>query len=431
MSFADITSPRDSGTALTGGREAGSVRVGRVVVILAGAAILAAGCGTKTAPVVGLSAAVSHTGDQTARMAATTTVGSSGMSISFTETGVFDFADSRGMISMQSPVGITEIFLPPEVYINVPGGSGSSLPHGKSWIALDAGTLGGSADSMLGPFGGSADPADLLASLTAVSSSVTRLGTSTVRGVPVTGFRVSIDPAKAAARVPGAERAGFLEFVKSLGTGAIPVDVWVDGQNLVRRVTFSLNEPGGMGAQTGARLTESVDFYDFGVPVRISAPPAAQVASEPAAISGLLSKSAGAAGSSGPTPPPATGTLSPAQASAAEQAVAAFWSALGSNDPAASAAAVPPGERSCFRSMLTGGPTITVTSFRVRSARPAGNGLATVRFTVKAQAALGGQNIPLFPQGGRVQWLVTIEKAGHWYVDLARSSGFVMGGACG
>jgi hypothetical protein len=421
---------RDSGTAGTGGREAGSVRVVRVVVILAGAAILAAGCGTKMAPAVGLSAAVSHTGGQTARMAATTTVASTGMSVSFTETGVFDFAHSRGMISMQSPMGMTEIFLPPEVYINVPGGSGSSLPHGKSWIALDAGTLGGSADSVLGPFGGNADPADLLASLTAVSSSVTRLGTATVRGVPVTGFRVSIDPAKAAARVPSAERAGFLQFVKTLGQGAIPVDVWVDGQNLVRRVTFSLNEPGGTGASAGARLTESVDFYDFGVPVRVSAPPAAQVASEPAAISGLLSESGGGAASPGPNPPPVTGTLSPAQANAAEQAVAAFWSALGRNDPAATARTVPPAERSCIRSMLTGGPTITVTSFRLRSARPAGNGLATVRFTVKARASLGGHNFPLFPEGGRVQWLVTTEKAGHWYVDLARSSAFAMGGPC-
>ena len=90
--------------------------------------------------------------------------------------------------------------------------------------------------SLLGPFGGGTDPADLLASLTAISSGVTNLGTTTIRGVQVTGFRVDIDPAKAAARVPRWERAGFLGFTGSLGPGAIPVDVWVDGQNLVRRV---------------------------------------------------------------------------------------------------------------------------------------------------------------------------------------------------
>jgi hypothetical protein len=54
-----------------------------------------------------------------------------------------------------------------------------------------------------------------------------------------------------------------------------------------------------------------------------------------------------------------------------------------------------------------------------------------VRFTVKARASLGGQNVPVLPQGPRrVQWLVTIETAGHWYVDLSRSGGSMMGGPC-
>jgi hypothetical protein len=54
-----------------------------------------------------------------------------------------------------------------------------------------------------------------------------------------------------------------------------------------------------------------------------------------------------------------------------------------------------------------------------------------VRFIVKAWASLGGQDLPVLPQGpGRVQWLVTTETAGHWYVDLARSGGFMFSGAC-
>ncbi len=446
---------RDSGTAMTGsGRKAGSVRGGRFLMVVAGASILAAGCGTTMAPVVDLSAAVTHTGDLTARVAVTTSVQSPGMSISFTEAGVFDFAYSRGMLSSRNPVGMTEIFVPPKAYIKMPGGA-PGLPRGKSWIAVDVGTSAGLGTSPLTAFGGSTDPADLLASLTAVSSSVTKLSTSTIRGVPVTEFRVRIDPAKAAARLPGWERAGFLEFARSLGSGAIPVDVWLDGQNLVRQVTLSLTVPGGPAGTSppatpsplagpgapaapadpgapadpaGLRLVESTDFYDFGVPVRVSAPPAAQVESQPEAISGL-SGSAGESGS--PPPPPVTGTLSPAQAAAAEHVVAAFWSALGHDRPAAVAQTVRPAERSCVRSFLSGDPKITVTSFRPVSAKPAGNGLATVRFTVKARATLGGQTLPVFPQGPRrVQWLVTLEVAGHWYVDLARSGASMMGGPC-
>jgi hypothetical protein len=402
-------------------------------MILAGASMLAAGCGTKMAPVVSLSAAVTHTGDMTARVAVTTSMQSPGMSFSFTETGVFDFAHSRGMLSSQTPVGMTEIVLPPKAYIKVPGGASPSLPDGKDWIAVNVGSSAGLDDLDLGPFAGGADPADLLASLTAVSSSVTKVGTSTIRGVPVTEFRVRIDPAKAAARLPAWERAGFLQFAQALGPGAVPVDVWVDGQNLVRQVTFSLDEsaldkPGSTGVPAGARIAESTDFYDFGVPVHVTAPPAAQVASAPAAIS-VLSGSGGAAGPSGP--PAVSGTLSPAQAAAAEQAVAAFWSALGHGTPATVARTVRPAERACVRALLSSGPKITVTSFRAVSAKPAGSGRATVRFTVKARASLDGKSIPVFSQSPRgVQWLVTIETAGRWYVDLAGSSAFMVSEAC-
>jgi hypothetical protein len=406
------------------------VRGGRYLVILAGVGVLAAGCGTKTAPPVGLTAAVTRTAGQTARVAVTTTMQMQGMSLSFTATGVFDFAHSRGMISMQNPVGITEIFIPPKAYFKIPGAAGAPLPRGKSWVAVDAGTSGGPLGSLLGPFGGSTDPADLLASLTAVSSSVTKLGTTTIRGVPVTGFRVDIDPAKATARLPQWERAGFAGFISSLGPGPIPVDVWVDGQNLVRRVSLSLHLPGGTGTPASERVVQATDFYDFGVPVRVSAPPAAQTASMPQFINGASSESAGAGGSS--SPPRVSGTLSPAQAAAAEQVVGAFWSALGRNDPAAVAQTVAPAQRPCVRSFLTdSGPKITVTSFRVVSAQPAGKRRATVRFTVDARASFGGQNVPVFPQGaGGVQWLVTTERAGHWYVNLAQSGALVFSKAC-
>jgi hypothetical protein len=401
---------------------------GWCVVVLASVGVLAAGCGTKAQP-DNLTVAVSRTAGQTARIAVTTTTQMQSMSVSYTETGEYDFVHSRGMVSMQSPVGMTEIFTPPTAYIKLPGGSGM-LPDGKTWVAVDAGTSNGLDTSLFGPFGGT-DPADLLASLTAVSASVTSLGPATIRGVKVTGFRVDIDPAKAAARVPSWERAGLREFISSLGSGPVPVDVWVDGQNLVRRVKLSLHLPGGPGTSASTQMVEVTDFYDFGVPVRVSPPPASQIASMSQLIKGGFTKSAGTAGGSS-SPPQVSGTLSEAQTAAAERVVAAFWSALGRNNAAAVARTVPSGQRSCVRSLLnSNGPKITVASFRIVSAQPAGNGAATVRFTVKAQASLGGQNIPVFPQGpGRVQWLVTTETDGHWYVNLDRSTAVVFGGAC-
>jgi hypothetical protein len=280
--------------------------------------VLAVGCGTQHAgagksQTVDLAAAVSRTQAQTARIAATISTQSQGMTVSFTETGLFDFARSRGTITMQSPVGMTEIFVPPTTYLKVPaddaGDAGASgLPKGKTWVALPDSASGdsGVASGILGPLDGGGDPADLLASLTAASSSVTSLGPSVIRGVPVTGFALKIDPAKASAKIPGADRAAVESLFKSFDTAEIPVAVWVDGQNRVRREKLSLAMPGGSGVPAGTSLTVTTDYYDFGVPVRVSAPPASQVDTEGSKFAvGSGGVSGSGSGSVGPSGTPA------------------------------------------------------------------------------------------------------------------------------
>lgn len=433
----------------------------RTAACAAGVALIA-GCGTGHAPSAAgatpnLTAAVSRTEAQTARIAATVSTESRGMTLSFTETGLFDFARSRGIITLASPIGMTEIFIPPTTYVKdqAETSDGGALPKGKTWMALPDVATGGGA--LPGLDVGGDDPAELLASLTALSGGVTRLGPATIRGVPVTGFALEVDPAKATGRASGADQTALEALGKLSGTAEIPVDVWVDGQNLVRREKLTLTGPagpawpdraGGTGAAGGTRLVITTDFYDFGVPVLVSAPPAAQVATEPDLMpsssssssgsgSGSGSGSVGAPGSSvfsgapAASPPAASGTLTPAQATAAEQAVAAFWAALGRNNTTALAQTVLPAERSCVRSELGGGaPAITVSALHITAARPAGDGGATVLFTVKATASVDGQTIPVSPAGpGGPQWLAAREVAGHWYVNLA-SGGTLGVGVC-
>jgi hypothetical protein len=291
---------------------------------------------------------------------------------------------------------------------------------------------------MLAVGDGGGDPADLLAALTAISSGVTKIGTAIIRGVPVTGFAIKVDPAKAAG-IPTADQAAVKALATSFGAAEIPVDVWVDGQNLVRREKLTLPLPGGSGAPAGSSLTVTTDFYDFGEPVQVSAPPASQVDTEKfpfaagsSSVSGSGSGSSGPSGIGSPTPPPISGTLTPDQTTSAEQAVTAFWAALGSNNTAAVAATVVPAQRSCVQSSLgSTGPAITVSSLHITSAQPAGNSGATVRFTVKAEASLGGQDIPVLPQGpGSAQWLATTEVAGRWYVNIDDSTALAFGGGC-
>jgi hypothetical protein len=409
------------------------MRAGRYLVLLAGVAVLAAGCGTeRAAQTVNVAAAAASTASQRARVTVTTAMRTQGMSISFTETGVFDFAGSRGLLRMTGPAGrpaSEELFVPPEIYLKIPAGVHGLLPRGKSWVAIGAAATGGLGSALLGPSGG-ADPGDLLSSLTAAASQVRTLGTATLRGVPVTHLRLDVDPAKAVAQVPPGQRAGVRAFATSLGAATMPVDVWVDQQDMVRQVRWSPRLPGGSPAPGGTRFTQTTDFYDFGVPVRVSAPPAGQVTTLSHLAKGASSSvTIGKTGS--PRPPRASGTVSPAQAAAAAAAVRTFWVALGRNDARAAAQTVLPAQRACFRSML-GGPHFTVTSLAIVSVQPDGNMRAAVRFTVKARASLGGHSFPVLPEGpGRVQWLVATEASGHWYVDLARSSSLVFGPACG
>lgn len=83
------------------------MRGGRYLVVLAGVGVLAAGCGTKAAPDV-VTAAAANTAGRTARVAVTTTMRTPGMSVSFTETGAFDFARSRGVLHYAGPGGYGE-----------------------------------------------------------------------------------------------------------------------------------------------------------------------------------------------------------------------------------------------------------------------------------------------------------------------------------
>lgn len=433
------------------------MRIGRFLGVLGGAAgtVLAVGCGTQhagagTSQPPDLAAAVSHTQDQTARIATTISTKTQGQTESSTATGVFDFARSRGMITIAGADGMTELFVPATTYVKFPDAAADSgaLPEGKTWLALPDRTT--SASGLLALDGGGGDPADLLASLTAMSSGVTKIGATTIRGVPVTGFALTVDPAKAAATIPGADRAAVEALAKISGATEIPVDVWVDGHNLVRREKLTLPIPGGTGAPTGSHLVLTTDFYDFGVRVQVSAPPASQVAAEGPQFAAASGSGSGASGSvssgsggvsaagifygtsAAASPPPVSGTLNAEQAASAEHAVAAFWAALGSNNTAAVAATVLPAQRSCVRSDLgVGAPTISVSSLHITSAQPAGKSGATVHFTVKAEADLGGQDIPVAPQGpGGEQWFSTTEVAGHWYVNISDNSAFAFGGAC-
>ena len=121
-------------------------------------------------------------------------------------------------------------------------------------------------------------------------------------------------------------------FASSLDPAALLVDVWVDGQARVSRIAISLPMPQGSGVPAGFRVSEAVDYYGFGVPVQVFAPPASQVMSGSELSQSMPVSGSSPGGSFGQaSPPPVSGTPPAAQASAAKQAIRAFWTALPSN----------------------------------------------------------------------------------------------------
>jgi hypothetical protein len=327
-----------------------------------------------------------------------------------------------------------ERFIPPMVYVRLTGSPLGQVPRGKLWIGFRVGETGGPGESLLGSFGGNVNPADLLSSLRAISKSVRKLGSAVVRGVQVTHYRVAVDPARAASSAPHFERAGLRAFARSLQVGTIPADVWVDEHNLVRRLRISLRLHAGPGLESNARIVQTLDFYDFGMPVRVSAPPPHEVAS----ISNLAkppigewgSNGGGFFNSSGPARPPrVSGTLSPDQASAVGRVARAFWTALRHDNVHAAEQAILPAQRGCFRALMGPGLGIKVTSLRIVAVRPAGSQNATVLYNVRASD--DGHGIwALRHRPGHPLWLVATLANGHWYVNVARSASLGFVSAC-
>jgi hypothetical protein len=150
------------------------------------------------------------------------------------------------------------------------------LPGGKEWLKVDVEKLAKSRNVDLGQFRQLTqnDPTQMLAYLRATSGKVEKVGTETIRGVETTHYRAQVDLDKVAAQAPAnlrkTFRASIQSLKQSLGRSTVPVDVWIDQDDLVRRLTEHLDVKGS------GKIDFSVDFYDFGAPVSISAPPASQ-----------------------------------------------------------------------------------------------------------------------------------------------------------
>ena len=265
--------------------------MGRKVIALGAiaAAITAAGCGSSSSKSAGL----------TLRRAADVTAQATGYRISgygtvtvqkgpqhavatMSMAGSFDRRDRLGAITtithvLGHEVRIRELLQRFTVYMAA--GSlprGTLVSHGKPWLKLNISSAlpGGGLSSL--PT--ATDPSQFVDYLRAVSSSTTKLGTTTIRGVRATHYHAVVDLSRYPSMVPPAQRHAVRQTIKALetatGVHTLPLDVWIDDHHLVRRERFTMTECVA-GLHTSVRMTS--DMYDYGPQPKPRIPSASQV----------------------------------------------------------------------------------------------------------------------------------------------------------
>lgn len=148
------------------------------------------------------------------------------------------------------------------------------LPDGIEWASMSIDDV--AAMSGIDPrAAGAQDPTHSFDALSSISDEVETLGEEQVGGVDTTHYRFTTD---AAALFDQAVESGTLggaaaEAVEAF-QGETVMDAWIDGDGLVRRLTYELSmDPSASGAGVPSTFAYELTFSDYGVPVEVTAPP--------------------------------------------------------------------------------------------------------------------------------------------------------------
>jgi len=189
--------------------------------------------------------------------------------------------------SPQTPGNYSVLFVSPNLYIQLPAADKAQLPAGKTWLSLNLNTvteakLGASLSQLSSS---SQESTQLLSYLQAVSTSgITTVGPATIKGVATTEYKATVDLTKVADQKSPAAQAAIKSLEAQVNATTVPVQVWLDGQGRVRQVseqiqvsTTSQSSGGTTIPAASGSVSTTVDYYDFGTPVTVQAPPSSQV----------------------------------------------------------------------------------------------------------------------------------------------------------
>jgi len=190
-------------------------------------------------------------------------------------------ADKAAMsMDMTTPEGTMSMVLLDNVfYLKLP----QELEPGKAWVKIDtkddnpiAKALGGLTEQM----SKNADPRATLEQFEK-SGEITDTKEEELDGVQTTHYTVTVDVEKLAANQEDPTMKSAMDQAIQGGLKDFPVDVWINEDDLPVRFVMDMPTPNpATGKSESVKM--QIDYTDWGKPVDITAPPAAEIAELPA-----------------------------------------------------------------------------------------------------------------------------------------------------
>ncbi len=152
------------------------------------------------------------------------------------------------------------------------------------WISLTPEDLGTSSEGM-GLGAGAYDFTKTLDSLRGVTGEPDVVGEEEVRGVATTHYRATMDLAEALEQAPDDQREQVEAALEQLGDGEglsdveVPVDIWIDADDLPRRMRMDMGSFLGAAGMSGGEMTMTMELFAYGEAVDIEVPSADDVTS--------------------------------------------------------------------------------------------------------------------------------------------------------
>jgi hypothetical protein len=219
-----------------------------------------------------ISAAASATEEAgTARIASEQVTSAQGQELTTTLEGTVDLAsgDSDSTLELSLPGQETQSsqLITKDSIAYIESGAFPGAPTDTEWISIDFEAVGAQMGINLEAF--RQNGAGQLAYLSEVAD-IEEVGTETVRDAETTHYRFVTDLTALAENGPEELRSSYEQLIQITGAEEIPTQVWIDGDDLVRRIVtdFEIDQQGQQVSQQS-----TIEYYEFGVEVDVQPPP--------------------------------------------------------------------------------------------------------------------------------------------------------------